>query len=134
MVISQSQERWNEKNKGLIIYTDEMIDLLNIFEEFPFIQGILIDDYFSNLPEEKNNIVRITLQNFIEKEKKQLYRCEHNGCNKAVINSHEISETAFLKKIANDNQKLFVIKNDFKNNSFSYHFKYKKYFYISWLL
>jgi len=102
-----------------------MIDLLNKFEEFPFIQAVLIDDYFSNLPEEKNNIVRMTLQKFIEKEKKQLYRCEHNGCNKAAINSHEISETAFLKKIANNNQKLFVIENDFKNNSFSYHFKDK---------
>lgn len=102
-----------------------MIDLLNIFEKYPFIQGMLIGDYFSNLPEEKNNIVRSTLQNFIKKEKKQLYKCEHNGCDKKVINSHEISETAFLKRIANDNQKLFVIENDFKNNSFSYHFKDK---------
>lgn len=102
-----------------------MIDLLNIYEEYPFFQSILIHDYFSNLPEEKNNIVRNTLQKFIRKEKKQLYRCEHNGCDKAVINSHEISETAFLKKLQNNNQKLFVIENDFKNNSFLYHFKEK---------
>ncbi len=102
-----------------------MIDLLNIYEEYPFFQTMLIHDYFSNLPEEKNNIVRNNLQKFIEKEKKQLYRCEHNGCAKAVINSHEISETAFLKKIANNNQKLFVLENDFRNNSFSYHFKEK---------
>lgn len=46
-----------------------MIDLLNIYEEYPFFQSILIHDYFSNLPEEKNNIVRNTLQKFIRKEK-----------------------------------------------------------------
>lgn len=102
-----------------------MIDLLNTFEKYPFIQSILIHDYFSNLPEEKNNIVRGTLQRFIEKEKKQLYRYEHNGCDKEVVNSHEISETAFLKRIATKNQKLFVIENDFRNNTFLYHFKEK---------
>jgi len=102
-----------------------MIELLHIYEEYPFFQDMLIHDYFSNLPKEKNNIVRNTLQKFIEKENKHLYRCEHNGCDKTVINSHEISETAFLKKIANNNQKLYIIENDFSNNSFSYHFKEK---------
>lgn len=100
-----------------------MLHFLDVFEEHPLIQSLLIHDYFSNLPEDKNNTVRAIVQRFIKKSKKQLYVCEHDGCNEPAINSHEISEKKFLKKLANNHQKLFVIKNDLKNNAFLNYFK-----------
>ena len=106
------------------MFTDEILELLDKFDNYPFFQNIIKYEYFQNLPKEKNNIVRSTLQKIIEKENKKLYTCQHNNCEKKAINSHEISEKSFLKKISKNNI-LWIINNNFKGNTFLFCFKDK---------
>lgn len=103
-------------------YSETIDNIISISQGNIELQRLLLDFFYQNPKKEIHQNVNSALNTLNKARNKDNWICGHNGCKTASTYSHELSEKAALRPLANKKNKAFILKPNLQSNAFEFYF------------
>lgn len=102
-------------------FTESLMDINELSEGNDLARAILLDIFYTNIPDDINNSSKNLLNRVsLSLKRKNEWKCGHENCEVESCYSHEISENLFLKFLADQESKVVIMERDISDNVLFY--------------